>query len=327
MEDIQEREVVVIDAGSGSIKAGWAGEDAPRVVIPNLVLDASSQALPVGAISHASQKGVLFGVDAQKAVSASSGSGSTLYVNNPVKRGNVHDWDSMEKILEHVLTEELHLDSIDDVSVLITTNARSGAETRERLADILFRSFKVGSVGMANASILSLFSTGRTTGVVVDSGEGVTSTLPVFEGFALSHSFRQMDIAGSDITSYLKKVLVERGLKFDESNTDVVRDIKEKLCLVRSRGESKQNENKSADEDVVYELPDGQVIKVGRQCRYESTEILFNPSLIGKKDVGVHAMLHDSISSCDQFVTPTLCDNIVLAGGSTTMPGTFYCLL
>lgn len=113
----------------------------------------------------------------------------------PIKRGIIEDFDHMQKLWEHIFVNELNLDP-KNMDVLITDSPMNTKENKQKIAKIMFEEFKVESLTIINTAVLSLFSTGKTTGVVVECGEGVSYTVPIFEGYALPHAIHKLDIAG-----------------------------------------------------------------------------------------------------------------------------------
>jgi len=163
---------------------------------------------------------------------------------------------------------------------------------------------------------------GLLTGVVVDSGDGVTHIVPVYEGFALPHLTRRLDVAGRDVTRYLIKLLLLRGYAFNRTaDFETVRQIKEKLCYV---GYDLELETRLAQETTVlvenYTLPDGRVIKVGSE-RFEAAEALFQPQLVDVEAVGMAEQLFNTIQAADIDIRSEFYKHIVLSGGSTMYPG------
>ena len=116
--------------------------------------------------------------------------------------------------------------------------------------------------------MLSLYASGRTTGVVLDSGDGVSHAVPVYEGFAMPSSIRRIDVAGRDVTEYLQLLLRKSGYVFHTSaEKEVVRHMKESRCFVASDPNKEEKEwqglrGVSEGKIVEYPLPDGQKIKV-----------------------------------------------------------------
>ncbi|KAI9008095.1 actin family [Gaertneriomyces semiglobifer] len=307
------REVVVCDNGTGFVKCGFAGSNFPEAIFPAMVgrpiLRAEER------VGDAQLRDIMVGDDA-------AAYRSMLQISYPMENGIVRNWDDMHHLWDYTFRERLKIDNCNDHKILLTEPAMNPRRNRERMVETMFEDYGFNGAYVAIQAVLTLYAQGLQTGVVVDSGDGVTHIVPVYDGYALPHLTKRLDVAGRDITRYLIKLLLLRGYAFNRTaDFETVRQLKEKLCYV---GYDLDLEKKLANETTVlveeYTLPDGRVIRVGSE-RFQAPEALFSPHLVDVESGGVADLLFNSINSADIDIRPELYKHIVLSGGTSMYPG------
>ncbi|TIB33418.1 hypothetical protein E3P86_02982 [Wallemia ichthyophaga] len=303
---------IIIDNGTGFVKTGYAGSNFPEHVFPSIIgrpiLRAEER------VGSAEIKDLMIGDEAEKYR-------TFLQVTSPLEHGVIKNWPDMKNLWDYTIFDKMRIDP-SGRKVLLTEPPMNPLANREKMCEVMFEEYGFDYVYIAIQAVLTLYAQGLQTGVVVDSGDGVTHVVPVYEGFALPHLTKRLDVAGRDVTRYLIKLLLMRGYAFNRTaDFETVREIKEKLCFTSYDLES----DKKLAEDTTtlvetYTLPDGRVIKVASE-RFEAPECMFQPHLVDVEQPGIAELLFNTIQSAAVDTRSELYKHIVLSGGSSMYPG------
>lgn len=310
---LRQNACVVCDNGTGFVKCGFSGDNFPTAVFPAIV------GRPMLRAEEAIKQGIQL-KDVMVGDEADAVRGM-LQVSYPLSNGIVRNWDDMEHLWRYTFDQKLRIDCSTS-KILLTEPAMNPRQNREKMVEYMFEKFGFEAVSIGVQAVLSLYSQGRSSGLVVDSGDGVTHIVPVYEGFVLPHIIRRLDVAGRDITTYLIKLLQLKGYAFNRTTDfETVRAMKEKYCYVAC---DLALERKLALETTTlierYELPDGRVVKLDSE-RFEAPEVLFQPSLVDKEAAGISQMIFETIQAADMDLRPVFYKQIILSGGTTMYPG------
>ena len=302
MSDYEDQPAVIIDTGACTTKVGFGGEDRPQCIFPTTI-----GRLRMPETEEEKQKFVI----GTKAIEERE----NLYLTSPIENGIINNWDDMEKIWNYCFEKELKC-SPKEHRLMLTEAALNEKETGEKMAQIMYEKFEVPALHIGNQAALSLYCYGKFTGIVCDSGDGVTQFVPIFDGYPIPNAVELMDFAGKTLTQNLMKYFRKLGVSFSDAEFEVTKNIKEKFCCVALD----YNEELKTIEEKNYELPDGRKIKIKEQ-RITCPEALFKPEMIGKELGGFHKRCFDSIQKCEIDLRKDLYQCIVLSGGCTMFKG------
>jgi len=319
----------VIDVGTGYTKMGYAGNKEPQFIIPSAI--AVKDTAKVGDEAH---RRLTRGVeDLDFYIGDEAMEQKTPYaIKYPVRHGLVEDWDLMERYLEQCIFKYLRAEP-EDHYFLLTEPPLNTPENREYTAEIMFESFNVPGLYIAVQAVLSLAATlrkkqsrsGNLTGVVIDSGDGVTHVIPVADGYVIGSCIKHIPIAGRSITSFIQHLLREREVGIPpEQSLETAKAIKERHCYMCPN---------IAKEFHRYDTEPGKYIKqytginaitkkeftvdVGYE-RFLGPEIFFHPEFANPDfTVPISETVDNVVQNCPIDVRRDLYRKIVLSGGST----------
>ncbi|XP_074936116.1 actin-like protein 7A [Phalacrocorax aristotelis] len=304
LKAMKKTKAVVVDIGTGYIKCGFAGDPRPSCVVSSTVGKPVWQA-------GSNQKDTFVGRELWNST-------VPLTLINPVRRGIVVDWNCVQDALECIFQTELRIQP-DDHAVLVSVPPLCSITDKEQYAEMMFEGFHMPAVHIAYQPHLSMYSYGKTSALVVESGHGTSHVVPIYEGYVLRSITGRVDYAGLDITCYLMKLLNESGKVFTEHQLNIVQDLKEKCCYT-SLDLTRDLHLPVQKQQMHYELPDGHLITVGKE-RFLCAEALFRPALLGSEQPGLLQLTLDCLKKCDADISKKMLGNILLCGGSTMMEG------
>ena len=308
---------IIIDLGSSQIKVGFSGQELPKKIFNNYIGEPKHKNI-FQSISKTpnSNKEIYIGSQCDKNL-------NILKLRYPIKHGVFQNSEDIYPLFNYIFSLlKIPSDEIISHPVLITEPIHNPIHNRENISSILFEKFLIKKLFFASQPVLSLYATSKTTGAILESGDAVTQSCVLYEGYAIPNSFERCDYGGQDVTNYLDDILKKMGFFFDTSaEKQIIKEIKEKYCYVYPSDVS-ENIIKNSNFDIEnHFLPDGNVIKLGVE-KILPPEILYNPEFIGLEYPGLHEMILNSINNVDIELRKNLYENILLSGGNMAIKGT-----
>eukprot|EP01097_Dermamoeba_algensis_P006264 TRINITY_DN3923_c0_g1_i1.p1 TRINITY_DN3923_c0_g1~~TRINITY_DN3923_c0_g1_i1.p1 ORF type:complete len:282 (-),score=51.61 TRINITY_DN3923_c0_g1_i1:758-1579(-) len=237
-----EVSALVIDFGSSTIKAGYAGEDTPKFVFPSAV----------GTIAREKENVVGAG---PRGVGEEAAIQKNYYVGNNAitlrrdhmeieyacHKGLVSNWEAASHLIEHTYSYGLRVDAKEH-PVLLAEASFNTRPIREKFTELFFETHQVPALFVAKNAVLTAFASGRATALVVDSGSSGTTVVPVHDGYAITKSITKNPVGGELITQELSKELEKKGVVIKPSykiaKTEVSRgvfEIQEKIFQIQQK--------------------------------------------------------------------------------------------
>ncbi|MHA1670972.1 MAG: double zinc ribbon domain-containing protein, partial [Promethearchaeota archaeon] len=298
---------VIIDIGSAYCKVGFAGEPSPRFVFPTITGTEKYKAVMV----DVNARNIYIGNEASRMR-------GVLKVKHPIERGAILDWNDYYEILNYIFYTLLRIENLSNYPVLYTEAPFVQRETKEYIARVLYETHRVKSLIMVPTPILSIFGVGLTTGLVIESGDGLTWVCPVINGQIIDQSVQKLTLAGTDVNQYLKNLLMREGINIESSAVEeIIREIKEKNCYFILDPKSKPNMNDSFS----LAMPDGSSINIPNFIFHEAPEVMFQPQLLGFPIMNISQAIIESLQGIDKHYWSDLLSHIVISGGNFSYSG------
>ena len=303
------KQPIIIDLGSSEIKSGFFGQSLPSLRFNNIIGEPFSK--------KASQE-----LTNKYYISSECDEYyNNLKIRYPIKRGSFYKDDDIQLIFEYIFNKmNLNTEQIKDHPLLISEPINNKLSNTEIISEILFEKMNIPSLIFAKQPLLSLISTGYSTGVILESGSDITQSCVSYEGYLIENSFIRCDYGGKDVTNVLKILIHKKNPNITNNyldNIKVLNEIKEKQCYIKV---IKDDNDDYVSIDSEYILPDGYRLNL-KDEKILSPEILFNNRLIFAEYQTFDEMIINSINRVDINIKNKLYKTMILSGGNTQFKG------
>ncbi|MFO7797069.1 MAG: double zinc ribbon domain-containing protein [Promethearchaeati archaeon] len=293
---------IILDVGSAYTKIGFAGESGPRYVFPSITGTEKYKTVMV----DIDARNIYVGNDAMKMR-------GVLKINHPIERGVILDWDDWYQILNHAFYTLLRIENPSDHPILYVESPFEQNDVKEFIARVLFETHQFQSLIMVPSPILSCFSVGLTTGLVIESGDGITWIVPIINGQIIYQAVQKLNLAGMDISNNLKSLLMREGINITSSAVDeIIREIKEKNCYFVLDPENPKN----TKDNVAYPMPDGSKVGIPSHILYKAPEVLFQPQMLGSNSLSIPQAIIECLENTNKNYWGNFLTSMVLSGGN-----------
>ena len=298
----------VIDNGSGYMKAGFSGEEAPKVMFPTMVGKTKVEGIYVG---DEKKEGII-GSEAEKKF-------GILDISYPIQGGTIVNWDEMERIWANTFYGELKI-SPEEHNLLLSESPFITRKDREKMLEMMFETFNCASTYLVAQSVLAAYSVGKSTGISIDCGHTSLNFAPIYEGFLQRHCVQHIPIAGKDINDILINLLIKNGQVIDSKmQKQSIIKAKESFCFLRHDNED-EIEKKKEEETKEWELPDKKKITISKE-RFQATEVIFDPKQFGYDYPNFQELFKKTVKGIDSDLREIMLANIIFNGGTTLIKG------
>ena len=299
VEIVTKKPNIIMDNGTDTTRVGFSSENLPKYTFPTILAYPKFSCCPINW-----NKQVFF---IAKEFEVRKGILNPYY---PIENGIITKWEEMEKLWGATFQKVLTIKP-SEYSILLSYNPENPKENIEKITQIMFEAFDVKNLYLGNQSLLSLFSSGKTTGISINFGENITHITPIFEGKILSEN--KMALGGNDLTKYMEISINEIDKTIDaKKHKNIIENIKKEICYVSLNYE----EELKTVEPFECKLHNGNNVTIQSQ-RIKCPEIIFNPAIFNKNEKGIVEVCYDIIQKCDESVRANLCNNIVISGGNS----------
>ncbi|XP_055978894.1 actin-like protein 8 [Sorex fumeus] len=296
---------IVIDVGSGFLKAGWSGYNEPQIIRPSIV-SYNSEHMP-GPSNALSQ--LRLGINDE----------SPDIFSHPVQQGSIHNWEAMEFFWTYIL-EKLNWNR-EDTRVLLAESVLKSLLERRKTLEIMFERLGVRSIMLANELQMSLFSQGLLSGVVMDCGFGLTRVQSFVRGVPLVQSRQVMLWGDWDVSSYLlREVFTEGSSQSNADKLEKVSSMQRQVCYVPKDFHQMLIISQDPHGDSRFQLPDGTYVTLSPLHRM-APEMFFSPHIFNMPGPSLSQAVMDSVQSCQEDLQPQLVSNMQVCGGASLYQG------